>query len=347
MLRFNAAVAIAALVPLLSASAIAQPVATNDAAGPTYDVPLGSAMESYEYPFPVRFLPLTVEGEDVRMAYMDVKPESGEATATAVLLHGKNFYGSYWADTARVLSQAGYRVVIPDQIGFGKSSKPDIDYSFDLLATNTLTLLDELDVDKFVVVGHSMGGMLAARIARNYPERVTHLVFENPIGLEDYRFNVPPLTTERVYENELKNTDPAKIRKFLNNYVVEWKPEVYEPFVEVRARVALGGEYPRWAKSAALTYQMIYRQPVVHEFPLIKAPTLIVIGQEDKTTLGRGFVEPEVIATMGNYPELGKKTAEAIPNSKLVELENVGHIPHLEAPDKWHDALMQFLSDAR
>lgn len=318
---------------------------TKAAELPTYTEPLGSAMESYPYPFPVHFLPLTIEGQDVQMAYMDVQPASGRATTTVLLLHGKNFYGSYWENTAKVLVDAGYRVVIPDQIGFGKSSKPDIHYSFDLLATNTVTLLNSLGVDKFDVVGHSMGGMVAARVALNYKDRVTKLVFENPIGLEDYRFKVPPLPTETVYEKELHTTNPVGIRKFLNNYVVNWKPEVFEPFVEVRTRVALGGEYPRWAMAAALTYQMIYQQPVVHEFPLIKAKTLVVIGQSDTTTLGRGFVAPDVIATMGNYPELGKKTAEAIPGARLVELPGVGHIPHLETPEKYHKILVDFLAE--
>lgn len=311
---------------------------------PTYTEPLGSAMEAYPYPFPVHYLPLTLEGEDTRMAYMDVKPSTGSSSATVVLFHGKNFYGSYWEDTAKVLSEAGYRVVIPDQIGFGKSSKPDINYSFDLLATNTATLLNHLGVEKFVAVGHSMGGMVAARVALNYPERVTKLVFENPIGLEDYRFKVPPLPTEKIYQNEMATTDSVKIRKFLNNYVVTWKPEVFERFVEVRTRVTKGGEYPRWAKAAALTYQMVYQQPVVHEFPLIKAQTLVVIGQKDKTTLGRGFVTPEVLETLGNYPELGKKTAAAIPGAHLVELENVGHIPHLEVPAQYHKLLLDFLA---
>jgi len=332
------------LTKLLLALILCAAFHAGAAAQPTYDKPLGSAMEEYPYPFPVQYLPLTIEGEDVRMAYMDVQPAGGAATQTIVLLHGKNFYGSYFENTAKVLSEAGWRVIIPDQIGFGKSSKPDIDYSFDQLATNTATLLNTLGVDKFAVLGHSMGGMLAARVALNYPDRVTKLVFENPIGLEDYRFKVPPLPTETVYEKELQTTDSAKIRQFLKNYVVEWKPDVFERFVEVRTRVTLGGEYPRWAKSAALTYQMIYRQPVVHEFPNIKAPTLVAIGQHDRTTLGRGFVSAETIKTMGNYPELGKKTAQAIPGAKLVEFPNSGHIPHLEVPEEYHKALVEFLS---
>jgi pimeloyl-ACP methyl ester carboxylesterase len=312
---------------------------------PEYSQPLGSAMETYPYPFPVKFLPLEIEGQPVRMAYMDVQfqffappPRSG----VVLLLHGKNFYGSYWENTINVLAAQGYRVIVPDQIGFGKSSKPDIHYSFDLLAANTAALLDELKIGKVAVVGHSMGGMLAVRFARNYPQRTSQLVLENPIGLEDYRFKVPVRTTQDVYESELKNTSAASHRAFLKTYFVQWKPE-YESFVEVRTRVALGGEYPRWAKAAALTYQMIYQQPVRHEFHLIEPPTLLIIGQEDRTTLGRGAVSPGVLRTLGNYPQLGKEAARDIPNAKLVELPGVGHIPHLEAPEKFHRALLDFL----
>lgn len=312
-------------------------------AQPTYDKPLGSALEEYPYPWPVQFLPLELEGKPVRMAYMDVAPAGQANGRTAVLLHGKNFYGSYWEGTAKALSAAGFRVVIPDQVGFGKSGKPAIAYSFDLLAANTLKVLDHLKVERATVVGHSMGGMLAVRFARNYPDRTEKLVLENPIGLEDYRFKVPPRETRVAYEEELRNTDPAKIRAFLRRYVVEWRPDVFERFVEVRTRITLGGEYPRWAMASALTYQMIYQQPVRHEFGLIKAPTLLVIGQEDRTTIGRGQVSDEVIKTMGQYPQLGREAARDIPGSRLVELENVGHIPHLEAPERFHQELVTFL----
>jgi pimeloyl-ACP methyl ester carboxylesterase len=141
---------------------------------------------------------------------------------------------------------------------------------------------------------------------------------------------VPARTTEQWFESELQNTDATKIRDFLQRYFVRWQPE-YESFVEVRSRIALSGEYPRWAKSSALTYQMIYQQPVRQEFSGIQARTLLVIGQEDRTTLGRGFVSDAVLKTLGQYPQLGRAAARDIPRSRLIELRNVGHIPHLEA----------------
>ena len=317
---------------------------TQPSSQPTYAEPLGIAMEEWPYPFAVSLMQMDIQGQRVRMAYMDVPATANANGRTVLLLHGKNFFGGYWENTIRALTAAGYRVIAPDQIGFGKSSKPDIHYSFDLLAANTATMLDQLKLDKVAVVGHSMGGMLAVRFARNYPDRTTHLILENPIGLEDYRLKVPPRALEDVYKDELSKT-PDQLRAYMKTYFPTWKPE-YEKYVEVPARIALSGEFPRNARASALTYQMIYQQPVRHEFALIKPPTLLVIGQADRTTIGRGQVSPEVLKTLGDYPALGKSAAKEIPNAKLVELPGIGHIPHLESPEAFHKAVLEFLQQA-
>ncbi len=103
-------------------------------------------------------------------------------------------------------------MVVPDQIGWGKSSKPDIHYSFQLLAANTAALLDHLGVGKVAVLGHSTGGMTATRFTLMNPDRVTHLVLEDPLGLADYRIGIPPQSEETLYEHEVHWTDPAVIR---------------------------------------------------------------------------------------------------------------------------------------
>jgi pimeloyl-ACP methyl ester carboxylesterase len=320
--------------------AAAAPGGAQDQA-PVYSTPLGIALEEYPYPYPVQFLPLTLDGQQLRMAFMDVTPTGWDGRRAAVLLHGKNFYGSYWQNTIKALAAAGYRVIVPDQLGFGKSAKPEIDYSFDLMAANTAQLLDQLQVQQTVIVGHSMGGMLAVRFARTYPERTTRLVLEDPIGLEDYRFFVPPQTTGQLVEIEMALT-PEKYRAFIKRYFVHWRPE-YESLVETRCRVRLSGEFPRYAKAAALTFQMIYRQPVRHELPLLKPATLLVVGLKDRTTVGRGRVPEEILQDKGRYDLLGKAAAKDIPNCRLIEIPEVGHIPHLEAPEQFHRALLEFL----
>ena len=83
---------------------------------------------------------------------------------------------------------------------------------------------------------------------------------------------------------------------------------------------------------------------MVQDLPRITVPTLLVIGQADRTTLGRGALAPEVLATLGRYPDLGRRAQAAIPGAKLVEIDGVGHIPHLEAPARFHAALLAFLN---
>jgi pimeloyl-ACP methyl ester carboxylesterase len=187
---------------------------TGQEQAPVYSTSMGIALEEYSYPYPVQFLTLNINGQQLRMTYMDVIPPNWDGHRAAVLLHGKNFYGSYWDNTIKALTAAGYRVIVPDQLGFGKSAKPAIDYSFDLLAANTAQLLDKLQVKQAVIGVHSMGGMLAVRFARNFPERTVRLVLEDPIGLEDYRFFVPPQRTEQLYEIEMNMLTFAKINVF-------------------------------------------------------------------------------------------------------------------------------------
>ena len=256
------------------------------AAGPTTREPYGIALEGFAYPYPVHLLPLVNDGEQVRMAYMDVAPAQPNGR-TVVLLHGRNFPSSYWAPVIKTLNDAGYRVVVPDQIGFGKSSKPHGDLHFDTLARNTITLLDHLRIAKADIVAHSLGGMLGVRIARAYPDRVAHLVLTAPIGLEDYRLYVPPTPTEKILENEDKLTADGYRKQLETNYALKLPPEQVTPFIDARFNIKGSAEYPRWLRAFVNSAQLIYREPVAHEIPLITQPTLFVMGADDHNAPGR------------------------------------------------------------
>ncbi|HUC82283.1 MAG TPA: alpha/beta hydrolase [Flavisolibacter sp.] len=306
---------------------------------------LGIELQNFDYPFPVHYLPLNIQKQNLRMAYMDVVPSNANGK-TVLLLHGKNFSGAYWDSTAKVLSQNGFRVIIPDQIGFGKSSKPtQFQYSFHLLAQNTKTLLDSLRIGKVAVLGHSMGGMVASRFVLMYPERVEKFILENPIGLEDYKLKAPYTSVDALYQTELKQ-DYEKIKAYQleNYYAGQWKPQ-YDKWVTMLAGWTKNKDYPTIAWNAARTSEMIYTQPVVYELENITAPTLLIIGQRDRTAIGKNLVSEEVRKTMGNYPELGKKTQQRIKNSALVELDNVGHLPHIERFEPFIQSLLRFLQN--
>lgn len=300
-------------------------------------------LANYRYPYQVSYLPLNIQEQNLKMAYMDVKPEKYNGK-NIVLFHGKNFNGAYWETTIKALTSEGFRVIVPDQIGFGKSSKPQhFHYTFQQLAENTKRLLDTLNIEKTSVLGHSMGGMLATRFALMYPDITEKFILENPIGLEDWKLKVPYKPVEWWYKNELKKSYTG-IRKYqlVNYYDNKWKSE-YDQWVNLLAGWTLNSSYKTIAWNNALTYDMIFTQPVLYEFKNIKAPTLLIIGTRDRTALGKPLVSEEVRKTMGLYSQLGKKTQKKIPNSKLVEIENVGHLPHIEKFEEFIQPLIAFL----
>lgn len=287
----------------------------------------GPELEGFTYPAPVKRFEFTSQREKLHMAYMDIVPQGKANGRTVVLLHGKNFCGATWEGSMKALSGAGYRVVVPDQVGFCKSSKPrHYQYTFQQLAENTRALLESIGVKGPVtMMGHSTGGMLAVRYGLMFPQQTEQLVLVNPIGLEDWKaLGVPSLGVDKWYQRELQTT-AERIRNYekATYYVNQWKPE-YEPPVQMLAGMYRGPGKEIVAWNSALLYDMIYTQPVVHEFPLIQMPTLLLIGLKDTTAIGKDAAPEALRPKLGNYPELAQKTAKAIPKATLVSFPDMG-----------------------
>jgi pimeloyl-ACP methyl ester carboxylesterase len=293
------------------------------------------------YPYPIQKFNITLENKAVQIAYMDAMPDSSSIHKTVLLFHGKNFNGYYWKDVMAFLVKAGFRVIVPDQPGWGRSDKPELNYSFHGLSYAMNRLLDSLHIDKVFLVGHSMGGMLAARFAMMYPNKVEKLVLENPIGLEDYKRFVPYQTIDQLYEKEISATYES-YKKYQQSYYPQWKPE-YEQYVQAQAEALKDPEFPRIARVNAITYQMIYEQPVCYEWDRIAAPTLLIIGTADRTVVGKALLSDDDKNKYGQYPALAQKTKEQIPNALLLELPGIGHIPHIQDPEQFKQVLLTFL----
>lgn len=304
----------------------------------------GTELEGFDYPYPVERFRFTSQRQKMQMAYLDV-PADEPNGHTIVLLHGKNFCAATWEDSIKRLNEAGYRVIAPDQIGFCKSSKPEAyQFSFHQLATNTHALLESLDLDDVTVMGHSMGGMLASRYALMYPEQTEQLVLVNPIGLEDWKaMGVPYQPIDEAYASEQKK-DAEGIRRYQQStyYVGEWEPR-YDRWVDMLAGMYAGdgGDLVAWDQ--ALTSDMVFTQPVIHEFGEIRVPTLLLIGEKDNTAIGKGLASDEVKKTLGHYDVLGERAAERIPDAELVEFPELGHSPHIQQPERFHEALLDGL----
>ncbi|MEY4965218.1 MAG: hypothetical protein RL274_801 [Pseudomonadota bacterium] len=317
---------------------LALPAAAQDA--PVY----GARLEGFDYPQPVQIFRFTSQNTAMEMAYMDVKPARPNGR-TVVLLHGKNFCAATWEGTIAALTGAGYRVIAPDQVGFCKSSKPaHYQYSFEQLAGNTKALLDSLGIARVTILGHSMGGMLATRFALTFPQMTEQLVSVNPLGLEDGRAKGVPWTSVDENYRAALNTTAETQREYQRTvyYAGIWKPE-YEKWVQMQVGMFRGAGKDVVAWNSALTSEMIFTQPVVHELERLKLPVLFLIG--DKDTTGRSNRAPkDVQPTLGNFPAMSEAAKARIPTAKLVRFADMGHSPQIQDPARFHAALLDGLA---
>ena len=134
----------------------------------------------------------------------------------------------------------------------------------------------------------------------------------------------------------------ASYKKYQTSYYPIWKPE-YEVYVKAQAEPLTHKDFSSGAWVNALTYQMIYEQPVVYEFKNISVPTLLIVGEADHTFIGKDLVEKEKQKLYGNFPLLAKETKENIKNCRLIILAGIGHIPHIQDAALFNKQLLEFL----
>lgn len=305
----------------------------------------GPQLQGFAYPYALQHFDFQSQGQSLQMGYMDVPAKAPANGRSLVLMHGKNFCGATWDSSIKALSAAGYRVIVPDQIGFCSSSKPEhYQYSFQQLAQNTHQLLDHLGIDQASLLGHSTGGMLATRYALQYPDQVQQLALVNPIGLEDWKaLGVPWRSVDQWYQRELQQSaEGLRAYEQQTYYAGRWKPE-YQRWVDMLTGLNQGPGKRLVAWNSALIYDMIFTQPVYYEFQDLKVPTLLLIGTADSTAIGSDIAAPEVKARIGHYQDLGRQVAKRIPHSTLIEFPGLGHAPQMEQPEPFHQALLGWL----
>ncbi len=337
---FQAALSMA--LTLAGATVFTQP-ATPVPNLPEPKEPLDIRMSSLPYPFPVSYYDLTIEGRELQMAYMDIAPEGAGNGQTIVLLHGGLGFAATFKNTIPVLTKAGYRVVVPDQIGFGKSSKEVVRYSMRLWSKNTHDLLTSLGVQKAALLGHSMGGGLAIRYALMYPAAVSKLVLENPLGLEDYGLAVPFKTVDELTEDYAK-ASWGSIQALQASTYAHWRDE-YADNARALFRMTKDPNFRQVAYAqATIQSAILWGEPIVYELRNVAAPTLITWGEKDRTAPGKGYAAPALRSTLGDFPKLVANAVAQMPQAKAVQIDGVAHVPHVEDPGTFHRIILEFLS---
>lgn len=236
-----------------------------------------------------------------------------------VLLHGLGGNSSNWAFNIPALAKK-FRLIVPDQIGFGSSDKPLINYRVGTYADFLDKFLEGLKVERASLVGNSMGGWVAALYALKYPKRVEKVVLVDAAGF------APPKEFDLSALSGL-NPSTREQAKYLMGLVF------FNPLLKsdaaadatLTARMSAGDGY-----TIQSLVESIYRNEDMLDGKLagIKQPTLIVWGREDGLTpLARE----------------GEKYRKEMPSAQFVVFEQCGHVPQVEKAAEFNAAVLKFL----
>ncbi len=272
--------------------------------------------------------------------------ERGPAEGPAVLLlHG--FLGSTidWRPTIDVLAEAGYRTIAFDRPPFGLSDKSTtLDYSLAAQADLTIGLMDALEIESAMLVGHSAGGPVAANAALRYPDRVTKLVLvAGAIGIsaEDGLANETDSNAAASAFEMLADLDPDSsfaqglIRNFFNSDFADELLEnsYYDPANIAPDRVELstrGTKIEGWEGGLLAYAQAMSGDIEAADLDALKAITMPVLLQ---------WGEADQIVPIS----VGERLREIFPNNTWKTYVQVGHIPMDEATDTFNSDLLEFL----
>jgi len=246
--------------------------------------------------------------------------------APVVLLHGLGGDGSRWGPNIEALSRE-FRVLALDEIGFGESDKPLANYHTGMLSEFLVGFLDALGIDKASLVGNSMGAAVAAYTAVHYPQRVDRVVLADGAGYR--RDPEAPRGPRDPHRRQIQNGVTREETREFFRIMFHDKTRVTDRMVEDNLILRLRSAYTIGKIQEAGENGI--GGIAGEEMRSIEAPTLVIWGRYDELA----------------SPETADRLHRDIPNSKLVWIEDAGHLPQLEKPEEFNRAVAEFLGGSR
>lgn len=252
--------------------------------------------------------------------------EAGAATNPKIILvHGLGGDATNWAPTVPALA-AKYHVFALDQIGFGRSDKPVMNYRVATLVEFLNAFYKKLNIEKATLVGNSLGGWTAAAFAHAHPEKVDKLVLVDAAGYSPKRWGGPEFS-----DAMFPLLNPATVADLKRTFSLVFYNKAMVS--DAAAELAFANKLKRGDGHTinAFIGSFIRGEDLLDEKMMaIKAPTLVLWGREDGLT-------PLAI---------GEAFAKDIPGAQMVVIEKCGHVPQLEKAAEFNAALLKFLAGA-
>lgn len=288
-----------------------------------------SGFGALSIPGPMR---LSAVGEEqTKIAYFDSHPtqQARASLEVIVLLHGLGEHAGYWRENVSALIAAGYRVIAPDLAGHGRSDKPNRAYSMRWQAGLVMALCEQLQVKRpYTLVGHSMGGQVALRLALMSPERVKSLALIAPAGIETFSPSEAAWLRKMSTAKGFASRGPAALRAhFQRNVFGRWG-HVAEEHLQERIKLRDAPGFHDYIQAVVASVYGMLDDRAAHELSAVTPPVYLLFGAQDRLI-------PNPVLHGGKTEEVLQRAKATL--KSLVEvtlLPEVGHMPQIEAPHR-------------
>jgi pimeloyl-ACP methyl ester carboxylesterase len=285
-----------------------------------------------------------VKAGDAMLYLQETGPATGQAV---VLIHGTGAWSELWRDTILPLTEAGFRVVALDLPPFGFSEKLEGagSYTRQKQAARIIGVLDALNIQKAILVGHSVGGRPTLEVALAYPNRITKLILVDPaLGFASesspvFLQNNPSFVVSGFFKfKSLRNaalatygTNPMSIKGLFSSFVFNKHSVTADRVATLKKPLVL--KNMTQGEGDWLEYLLVSEDNSLgsdsENLKNLKMPVYIIWGDKDTVTpLWQG-----------------KELQKLVPGSKLEIVEGAGHIPYIEDAERFNGLLLQFLQE--
>jgi 2-hydroxy-6-oxonona-2,4-dienedioate hydrolase len=259
--------------------------------------------------------------KEVRIYGQRIRYIEAGSGPTVILLHGLGGSSSNWILNINALA-AKHRVIVPDQVGFGKSDKPLINYRVGTYVDFLERLYRELKIERATLVGNSMGGWVAALYAITYPERVERLVLVDAAGF------APPKNFDVKQLAGLNPSTREGMRRLAALVFYDKQRFTTDDAIDLMLtqRLSAGDGYT----IQSLIESIARREDMLDgRLARLKQPTLIIWGRQDG---------------LAPLAEFGERFKREIPGAELIVFDRCGHVPMVEKTTEFNAALLKFLA---
>lgn len=282
-----------------------------------------------QFPYPDKMITLD---ENLKIAYVD----KGKGDQTLLFIHGLGSYAAAWKKNIEVLRD-NYRCIAMDLPGYGQSQHGDYPYNIDWYAAKMDELILKLGLKNVTVVGHSMGGQIAMKMALKHKNNFNNLVLISPAGFEKFNTEERAFFEKNVTSEAVKNTSHQRTNfNFSINFVKF--PEDAKFMVQDRIALESKPHFDNYCQMIPKCVMAMLDQPVWQDLSLIDKSTLIFFGEKE-ALIPNKFLHPTM-----KVDEVANFGHAHIKNSKLVMVPECGHFAQWEGAEIVNNEIIKFLN---